>query len=122
MAASLPLSYWLPGESHMTPSHTATSFFIAIRIRFKGPWAADHTVDAKYDTARNKDTHASVYFLFLGSFVLSLVFVCSSYGPKTPGQRIQLCLAVLLAEIIGSQLLDCLMASCHRRRLAHNAT
>ncbi len=27
MMSSLPLSYWLPGESYLTPSRTATSFF-----------------------------------------------------------------------------------------------
>jgi hypothetical protein len=32
----LPLSYWLPAESHLTPSRTLTSFFIAARIRVKG--------------------------------------------------------------------------------------
>ncbi len=33
MTSTLPLSYWSPGESNMTSSHTATHFFIAIQIR-----------------------------------------------------------------------------------------
>jgi hypothetical protein len=33
MAASLPLSYWLPGELYITPSSMATFIFAAFRTR-----------------------------------------------------------------------------------------
>jgi hypothetical protein len=36
MMISLPLSYWSPGESYMTPSCMATYFFTAIQITVKG--------------------------------------------------------------------------------------
>jgi hypothetical protein len=35
MMLSLPLSYWSPGRSYMTSSHTAMSIYIAARIRVK---------------------------------------------------------------------------------------
>jgi hypothetical protein len=35
MTSSLPLSYWSPWKSYLTPSHTATYFFTAIHIELR---------------------------------------------------------------------------------------
>jgi hypothetical protein len=72
--SSLPLSYWSPGESYMTPSRTVTYIFTAIRIRvnWEQKMITPHNnnkfdIKIKFDNATHFEKNFYTLPLWMGS-------------------------------------------------------